>query len=57
MDYYRLRKREPLIALGSQQVGPLFLHPRYPTARGLGGGGGGRADLNTLASRRWSQTT
>ena len=32
LTHYRLRKREPLISLGSHQGGPYFLHPRYPTA-------------------------
>ena len=33
LTYQRLRQREPLIALGSHQVGgggASFLHPRYP---------------------------
>ena len=38
--YYRLRKREPMITLGSA----------YPTVGRLWGGGGG-AGLNTLALR------
>ena len=30
---YRLRKKDPLIALGSHKTGgPEFLRPRYPTA-------------------------
>ena len=43
LSYYRLRKRESLIALGSHQGGCIsFLHPRYPQ-RGVG------TDLKTLA--------
>ena len=46
---YMLRKREPLIALGSHQGSPLISGSALPAA-------GWGYILNTLALRRWSQT-
>ena len=49
LTYYRLRKREPLIALGSHQgEGGLLSASAVPPRR---------TDLNTVALRRWSETT
>ena len=50
--YYRLRKREPLIALGSHQVGRGALISASEVWCGEK-----RTDLNNLAVRRWSSNS
>ena len=56
LTYYRLKKQEPWIALGSHHGGPLISASVVPHHRGVGGGGVGGADLNTFVLQGGSQT-
>ena len=58
LTYHRLRKGEPLIALGSYQEGPLNSAASAVPHSLVEGGGEGGADLNSLilTLRWWSQT-
>ena len=58
MTHYRLRKREPLIALGSYQGGfNICIHGTPPWGRGGGGGGGGGEERDLQTDRETDMAT